>query len=325
MPIDHFKGFQAADFERWLRVGFESYLLEGAGAWAFPGADAAIRRADFLSLGLKDAYGALDASLRASFRDGLANLLASLEPDPRHVEIFEHLLSLAAALPAPEILRVLPARVGNGFFGSVVNGEGDSLFGVAMMTVARLAAPRQDAVAALRALIYSGRHFHEAYAGMALEALCRADDENLVAHLTQLRELLREMFRAAAEPDRVQRDLAESIFDAVGLERVVDAWPRLKYFDRDRPDAGLDGWLVRSLLAGSDSLLVCEQRADDHLYVYVGTRPAVSIRLPEEGKGFFGLMSLLRREALITPPGGGAPLPPPGPDEAALMHRFGLG
>jgi hypothetical protein len=126
-----FDAFTEADFEDWLRVGLEGYLLEDQGAWAFPGAEGSIAQQDYLVLGLREAYHReWPAATRSRFRHAVAKVLASLEPSARYVSLFEHLLSLAAALAAPEVLRVLPARVGNGFFGQADSRSEDELFGI---------------------------------------------------------------------------------------------------------------------------------------------------------------------------------------------------
>ena len=86
-----FSGFDTEQFETWLRVGFEGYCLENKGAWAFPGAEAAIVRQDYLALGLRDAYHQLGAEGQAHFRLAVANVIASLEAKESNVPIIEHL------------------------------------------------------------------------------------------------------------------------------------------------------------------------------------------------------------------------------------------
>jgi hypothetical protein len=114
-------------------------------------------------LGLRDAYLELSAKGLGHFRQALAKVLASLEAQEKNVPLFEHLLSLAAALPAPKVLQVLPARVGNGFFGLTANREGECSYlpSPYLLTAAQLAAPQEEAVDCLHALIGS-QHFDHA-------------------------------------------------------------------------------------------------------------------------------------------------------------------
>ena len=219
VSIGHFDDFTEADFEAWLKAGLEAYLLEGAGAWAFPGADGEIAAPGnlFLYQGLCESYRKLTAEQRKRYRRGLANVLASLEPSHRNVPIFEHLLSLASALPAPEILRVLPALVGNGYFGLVKGDEEGDLFALTLLTVARFAGPRPDVLTCLNELIRNSRHFDIAYSGIALEALCRADPEGFLGHMAAMRKPLGAMFQEFQVADDVKRGYAVSILDAIGL------------------------------------------------------------------------------------------------------------
>ena len=291
-----FDDFDEAAFERWLRVGLEGYLLEGKGAWAFPEAAGNIAQQDYLVLGLHDAYLELSANGRGHFRQAVAKVLASLEAQEKNVPLFEHLLFLAAALPAPEVLRVLPARVGNGFFGLTANREGESLFSLTLLTVARLAAPREEVVDCLHALIGS-RHFDFAYAGIALTALCRADDQGLVKHMTLLRDSLAKMFEEFGTDLEAKRNLANSVFGAVvEFKRFVHALPQLKYFDSSDEHAALDNWFIEALFGGKDAPLVCIETLEVELEFFCRhDQFKVKQGLPDpDYKDFDDLMEYLR-------------------------------
>ncbi|MCI0623352.1 MAG: hypothetical protein L0387_17120 [Acidobacteria bacterium] len=290
-PLDD---FDEERFEAWLRVGLEGYLLEDKGAWAFPGAEGAIVRQDYLALGLRDTYRRLRAEAQSHFRRSVAKVLASLEAEERNAPIFEHLLSLAAELPAPEVLRVLPGRIGNGFLGITANREGDSLFALTLLTVAELAAPRREAVDCLHALVGSV-HFDHAYAGIALIALSRADDRGLVNHMVRLREPLGAMFREFNAPQTAKQDLARSVIEAVGIHRLVEALPRLKYFEPRDKHAALDTWLIEALLKGKNAPLVCHESEKGQFYFCLSGRDDVKEFLPEEGESLPDLIELLRR------------------------------
>lgn len=293
--------FRESDFEDWLREGLERTLWEGAGAWAFPGADAEIRRADYLADGLRNAYLTLASEQQGRFRRAVANLMASLDPLERNVPLFEYLLSLAALVPAPEILRVLPARIGGGFFGQVgkASPEGArNLFGLSMLTVARLSAPRQEAVACLHALIGSP-NFDVAYSGLALEALVRADGQGLVAHLILLRDSLDAMFREFQTDAGHRRAIATAVLNAAQLPAVLRAWGEIKYFDRVDESAALDAWFPSALLSGDDSPLVCERDGEGNLFVFRRERRTVREPVPQDGPNFLGLLDLLNAQDLM--------------------------
>ena len=339
MSIGYFKGFTEADFEGWFKAGMEAYLLEGAGAWAFPGAAGEIAAPGnlFLYQGLCESYRQLTAEQRKRYRLGLANVVASLEPVRHNVPIFEHLLSLAAALPAPEILRVLPACVGNGYFGLVKGDDEGDPFALTLLTVARFAGPRPDVLTCLNELIRNSRHFDIAYSGIALEALCRADPEGFVGHMAAMREPLRAMYQEFQVPDEVKRGYAVSILDAIGLQRLVHAWPVLKYFDRQFEDAALDRWLVLALLDGADAPLVCERDRHDRVRVFRRTKPSMQEEVPEEGENFKLLLDLLGDHKLVhqsiwftaspttrdIQPGVDV-VPEPSPQEVELAAWFGI-
>ncbi len=310
MTIRILQTFDEARFEDWLREGLERYLWEGAGASAFPGADAAIWRSEDLDLGLADAYRQLDARRQGCMRRAVANVLATLtlEPRKRNLPLFEHLLSLAALLPAPEILRVLPGPIGSGFFGRVADAVPDApnapanLFGLAMLTAARLAAAREQAVACLHALIGS-ENFDVAYSGLALEALARADGQELVAHCELLRASLASMFEEFRTDADQRRTIATSVLNAVQLPAVLRSLGELKYLDRNDEFAPLDAWFPIALLAGDLAPLVCERDAEGHLFVFRRDQLTVRGSVPQNGPSFSGLHDLLQEHDLVVRPG----------------------
>ena len=127
------------------------------------------------------------------------------------------------------------------------------MFALSLRTAAKLSAPREEAVNCIHALIssehFSSEHYGHAYAGIALTALCKADDQGLIHHLVRLREPLAAMFREVREVQEVQVGLARAVLDAVGLRQFVQALPSLKYFDR-RDDPTVDTLLVEATLGG---------------------------------------------------------------------------
>ncbi|MDQ3583871.1 MAG: hypothetical protein M3495_20755 [Pseudomonadota bacterium] len=204
----------------------------------------------------------------------------------------EHLLLLAPVIHASEILRVLPARIGNGFFGLTTKREGESLFADTLLTVAQLAAPRIEAVDCLRALIAS-RHFDNAYAGIALTALCHADDRDLVGHISLLRRALADMFREFVTPEEYKHELARSVLDAVGLRTVVQALPSLEYFDPQDELAPLDTWFAGACLGGKRPLLRRDE-TKGHIYFFRPNKPSVREPLPQQDERLGDFIALLR-------------------------------
>jgi hypothetical protein len=91
-----------------------------------------------------------------------------------------------------------------------------------------------------------------------------------------------------------QNRYAISILDAIGLQRLVYAWPVLKYFDREFENAALDRWLVLALLEGADAPLVCERDRHGRFRVFRCTNPFMQEEVPEERENFKYLLDLLR-------------------------------
>lgn len=251
-----FDSFDANEFENFLRTGLEGYFFEKQGAWAFSIAADWIAQAGSLPDGLNALYRSLQSKQRGEFRAAISNLLASLPENTDNVPLFEQLLVLAPMLPAPEILRVLPQKV-RGFFGS-----NPDLFQSSLFTVARLAAPRSDATVECLHTLISSPQYTSGYAGIALLALCQADDTKLVDHM----ELLRKSFHALFAQEKTERARLKFKWAWAGqllevlpsCKHVADALPFLKYFDRKASDGCDDSWLIDGLLGGAIPHLLCE-------------------------------------------------------------------
>lgn len=276
--IEPFAKFEISDFERWLRIGFEGFLLENEGTAAFDHLGVFIGLDDHLVQDLRNIYHVFPARSQAHIRQAVANLLASLEPIERNIIIFEHLLLLASVLPAgAEVLRVLPARIGNGFFGLTENRECISLFDLTLMTVIELTVPKKDSIDCLHALI-SSKYFENAYAGIALTALCRADDQNLAKHMAYLRESLAAMFREFNTNDITKRQLAAKILSAVGRHRLVMAIPELLLSDCSYRKPVNDNWFIYALLERSEEVKPLLSRTENkkgEIYFYRPDKPAI--------------------------------------------------
>lgn len=278
-----FDSFGLDDLDRWLRTGLEGYLLEGQGAWAFSPVAGSIAKHGYLTLGLRAIYEDMSAHQRALFRQAVANVLASLEPRERNIPLFENLLSLAGLLPVKEVLRVLPARIGNGFFGLTSNRKGESLFTLTLLSVTELAdkAPGEDVVTCLHDLVGSKNFFDHAYAGYTLVALCTADPTGLVDHMDRLRLPLASMFAEFETDVDAKRYLAKRVLDAVGLQRIGDALDKLEYNNPACPAVASDDWLVAALFNGEPKLLDWRE-AEDRIIVFRPDRPTVEVDIKNQ-------------------------------------------
>lgn len=293
-----FQGYGAGKFEQWLEEGLKGYLLEDKGAWAFPGAEDRLAAHSMLLDGLKAFYGSLDGAMQGQFKEAVANLLASMPPESRFIPLFSTVLSLASILPAPQVLRVLPQRIGNGYFGFARNAEGGSLFDIALLSVARLAAPRNDALDCLHALIGSSR-FDAAYAGIALIALCQADDMHFDKHMKLMRPHLQAMFAKYGKGANAKRTWAEQVLEVIPPNRLAVALPKLKCFDAKFELAPLDTWLFDGLFGGRKPLLKCAKNEDGALRIFPLGSPEKAKEIPLRGKNVGDMLHLLQGKEYI--------------------------
>ena len=236
-----FEGFKAADFAAWLKVGLEAYLIEDEGGWGFEHVAVFLQGEEHLALALGHIYRALPARKQAEFRKAVAKVMAELEADLVNAPVFEHLLAIAAVLPAPEVLSVLPVRIGNGFFGAMDAEGGRSLFEKTMDAVIDLAAPTEESRACLERLIGSP-NFNIAYSGLALTTLCRVAPHDFVAHMDRLRAPLAKMFEQFGTDEETEKRLAERIALAVTPAVLAENLSKLRLLEPGRGDAE-DMWL----------------------------------------------------------------------------------
>ena len=245
-----FEGFKTDDFAAWLKVGLEAYLIEDEGVWGFEHVAVFLQSEEHLALALGHIYRELSAPERAEFRKAVAKVMATLEADPVNAPVFEHLLAIAAVLPAPEVLSVLPVRIGNGFFGAMDVEGGRSLFAKTMDAVIDLAAPTEESRTSLEMLIGSP-NFNIAYSGLALMTLCRVAPRDFVAHMDLLRAPLAKMFKQFGTDDETKKRLAERIALAVTPVVLAEGLPKLRLSERGRGDAE-DMWLLPHIGVDTD-------------------------------------------------------------------------
>ena len=238
-----FEHYNAADFSRWLKVGLESYLFEDQGAWGFEHIGVFLQGEEHLALALANVYRAFPAQKRAAFRGAVACVMATLEADPLNAPMFEHLLAIAAVLPAPEILDILPVKIGNGFFGAMdVEGE-NGLFEKTLDTIIDLAAPTEASRACLEMLVGS-RNFNVAYSGIALLTLCRLAPAGFVEHMNLLRAPLAKMFEKFETDEETKKRLAEEIEIAVTVFTLAENLRNLRLGERGDTE---DMWFFRNI------------------------------------------------------------------------------
>jgi len=280
--VEAFAKFETEDFELWLRIGLEGYLLEDEGKWAFEPLAVFIGYDNHLVLDLRNIYRVLSPRKQAYFRQAVANLIAYLEATERNVVIFEHLIYLTSVLPAGlEVLRVLPGRICNNFFSLTKNREGKTLFDLTFLMVTELAVSSKDSKECLHALI-SSPYFDNAYAGIALLALCRADNSNLAAHMSILRGSLRAMFEDSEVDCFAKRRLAARIFDAVSPHNLVKALSAMRLSDTPCLNFGRDNWLFYALIEKTTSRLLNLCKDEGKIYFYCTDNPDVKIFLSGE-------------------------------------------
>lgn len=238
-----FRDFKAADFAAWLKAGLEDYLIEDEGIWGFEHVAVFLQGEEHLALALGHIYRELPALKRAEFRKAVVDVMATLEADPVNAPVFEHLLAIAAVLPAPEVLGVLPVKIGNGFFGAMDVEGGRGLFEKTMDAVIDLAAPTAASRTCLEMLIGS-RNFNVAYSGLALMTLCRVAPQDFVAHMDLLRAPLAKMFEQFGTYEETKKRLAEGIALAVTPAGLAENLSKLHLSERG--DAA-DMWLFRHI------------------------------------------------------------------------------
>ena len=247
-------------FEQWLRVGVESYVLEDVGCSAFPEAAADLLEGGSLALGVKLFVQELGAKQLQNYKQAVANALASLEPLDEYVPVANALLEIAVATNASPVLHVLSGKIGKGFFGQPDPTARTDLFSTTLYAVERLGAQgREDALKCMHSLIESP-NFQSAHAGIALLALCKIDPTSLVSHLEApgLRKRLQEQFEQFDTDGSLRRKLAHSVLDRIQLTNLKAALPGLQFGDTNNPGRSADDWLVDALFLGPASPLILE-------------------------------------------------------------------
>lgn len=295
--------------QRWLRVGLVGYTLEGKGPVAFPDIAHLIMNTG----SLPDTFRVLadrlsEESHLMNLKQAVASVLSTLDARERYVPVIEQLLAIAVAIKATPVLKVLGGKIGNGFFGETTGKNDNSLFTMALYTVARLADPdQQDAKRCLYHLIGSA-NFKPAHAATALIALCQIDPESLPEHLSRrgLRERLAQQFERYDSDSQLRSHVAHQIFLIIGLDNLVNALPKLKIFNSNLMDDA-DDWLIKALTKPDDSILKIGLTDSEQIYQLPDL--IISHRDPTKGE--------IRIE-----PGTVSRLPPPPPTWSELAVRL---
>lgn len=246
-----FSDFDQEDFDNWLRVGIEGYFLENRGAWAFGQRGAAFfTHHDYLEYGFRDLYDQLDAKGQSKFRKATANVLAVLPAKEKNLKAFECLLNTSALLGITEIINIIPTKISNGWFEittSSSNLESDSLFGLTLTTLSELSAvsPPKKVSNCLIGMI-SSSHFHHAYSGVALLALCKSEPESFSEHMARLSKPIQAMFEDYDVTPEKKRHLATALLELIDLDNVVQSLPSLLGTNNGRK--GSSSWVYEVLL-----------------------------------------------------------------------------
>lgn len=247
--------FDTADFEKWLRIGLEGYLIEKHGVWDFNPLGVFLGGDDHIATGIARVFGVFPARQQVAFRQAVANLVANLEAGERYVEMLRHLLILARLVHATEILKVLPSVVRSDFFNRINDSINVSLFQWTFETVVELTNPTQGVVDCLHALIGS-RNFDVAYSGLALVALCRAVPEKFIEHMEFMQRSLASMFAKYQLTEADKQLIARRVATAVGLFVLANWLPRIQLADPcDSATTLSDNWLFDSFFLGEKPIL----------------------------------------------------------------------
>lgn len=278
--------YTVADFALWLEVGLIAYLSDvpEESDWAFEPLASFIGQDDDVILDLRNIYAVLSPIKKTYFRKAVADILNGLDAAKENIDLFENLLGLSRVLPAKtEILRVLASRIGNGYFGLLEGKDGENLFHATFLTVADLSVESAEAKDCLYKLIQSN-NFDCAYAGLALEALCRADIENLVSHIKLLRAPLNSMFKKYGTSPAAKRSLVKKILKRVGLEPLVKALPALHFCDPYNETLANENWIALALInhaIGEEPLVKVEEHSNGGYEVYQPGKEYIRIQLKE--------------------------------------------
>ena len=102
------------------------------------------------------------------------------------------------------------------------------------------------------------------------------------------------MFREFITPVEYQQELARTVLDAVGLRNVVQALPRLEYFDPHNELAPLDTWFFRAFVGGKRPLLCRDETKEGHINFFRPNKASVKEPLPEQDERLGDFIALLR-------------------------------
>lgn len=178
---------------------------------------------------LKDVYDLVPLARQGIWRQAVTDLLAELPTLQEHVPVFETLLSLARAMPAYEVLPVLPTRAGNGQFGTLRTEEDVPLSDRIFIAALDLTARTQEAATCLRLLIDRTPDFNRAYSPLALTSLCRADPDHWFEHLVLLGTWIQEQH--TNHPSELAEEdlsfLAADLIAIVGVDRITKRFHEL--------------------------------------------------------------------------------------------------
>ncbi|MBF0623537.1 MAG: hypothetical protein HQL82_01895 [Magnetococcales bacterium] len=252
-------------FERWLRDGLEGHLLDHLTLEeAFPELAPILSRSHSLSATLQELIDRQDSVRRSDFKQALANLLASLAPQPRNIPLFETILQIAVAVKAHEIFHPLVFRIREGFWDRWTTAQGNSLLTEAMLAVSQLAAPRPDALDCLNGLIDSVPFQQKPYPHtlIALESLCRCEPKRFPQHFERLRTMLEIQIRQFQPAAEHLRWTAAALITLVGPARFLEDLISIVGGGTFRGGDDQVFWVLKAVFSPLDDLpplLLCQE------------------------------------------------------------------
>lgn len=251
--IEPVRLYSVDEFERWIRIGFESLVNGDSTSVTLPfdPLDVFIDLNEDLTLDLKAIYDAFPPQTQDNFRRGLAAALSHLPSTKRSVRVFQELLFLASAIKAHEVLPVLPTKVGNGFFGIAETSDKRKIFVTTLDTIASMASldtVNRNVPKVIKTLINS-RFFISEYADTAFIALCQVSPEKFPEHLEELREHFNKLLKDKIITFNQTQELTWQFVNSIGLNVIADNLQYLKAYPAQRKEPS-DYWFLKALFGG---------------------------------------------------------------------------
>ena len=273
---------------QWLKTALDAYFKDDIGHWAFRPFEQHVGIGDDLADDLCAIYDSLTASSQARWRSAICDVLAFHGRDLSDRKATRVLIAHAVLIRSPEVLDILP--------GILSESQDDDLLDLTVEAATALASQTEASRRCLERIRTSPR-FTSHYAGLILVALCHADPNNWLHHVTELAVPMRELASRLSEESTALRFYASSILDAIGLSRITDV--TLNQLVTDSSEEW--GWLTKEWLEGNESLL-CVQPTATNMQLMLRADNTVSTELegPLDRTVFTAHGLLSRRKTAIV-------------------------